>query len=70
MKSPRLLSSTHVRSVEALRVVVIRAVVVTTQVVGRLVSCAHLGLQGRGISINPLQLRKVTVENANDLAQL
>ena len=64
-----LLPAPHVRAVEALCCVRLRSVG-TIRVAARLLGGRDLGLQSRGVRVDPLQLCKMSVEHADDLAQL
>ena len=63
-------SPAHVRPVEALGRVVLRGPVLAAHGAARLLRGRDLGLQRRGVRIDPLQLGEVAVEDADDLAQL
>jgi hypothetical protein len=63
-------SSANVGAVEALCSVVLRATVGITDRAAGLLGGAHLGLQSSRVGIDPLELAEVTVEDADNLAQL
>lgn len=60
----------HVGSVKAVRRIAVGVTVLATHVVTGLLRGIHLGLQGRSVGINPLELLEVAVEDANNLAEL
>lgn len=60
----------HVGSVKAVRRLAVGVTVLATHVVTGLLRGIHLGLQGRSVGINPLELLEVAVEDANNLAEL
>lgn len=64
------LSTSHVGSVETIYIILLRATVLIANCAALFLCSCNLGLKRGGIGINPLKLCKVSVENANDLAQL
>lgn len=60
----------HVGSVKAVCRIAVGVTVLATHVVTGLLRGIHLGLQGRSVCINPLELLEVAVEDANNLAEL
>lgn len=60
----------HVGSVKAVCRIAVGVTVLATHVVAGLLRGIHLGLQGRSIGINPLELLEMAVEDTNNLAEL
>ena len=63
-------SPAHVGAVEGLGGVVLGAAVLAADGAARLLGGRDLGLQRRGVGVDPRELREVSVEDADDLAQL
>lgn len=63
-------STSHIGSVKAVHVVLLRAAVMVADCAALLLGGCNLGLKCGGIGIDPLKLGKVPVEDTNDLTQL
>ena len=60
----------HVGSVKAFSRIAVRVTVLAAHVVAGLLRGIHLGLQGRSVGIDPLELLEVAVEDTDNLAKL
>lgn len=64
------LSASHIRPVKAIHIVLLGTPVLAANLATCLLRRSNLGLQRRGVRIDPLQLCEMAVENAYDLTQL